>query len=580
MLIVSDSWVIDHMLLGLDGKNARHPNFACYFGAGGSFEAKVPTATEISRRIRRDLRVAESKEPHVDERDYDTWDISELDWGKPTCYMRCMKKRFSNSAERVEYFRRMLENKQPSFSHHAVALLMKHQYLKSTCLTTNFDKLIEIAFAQQAEAECQPIRTEQEANYWVNAEQRYFVMKLHGDYDTDNIANTLSETVRISDAILDRVHNLLDYSGLVVLGSAGNEKSIHTMFDILSNNKIPNRVFRFGLFWGVYVGPSRPQAPSQSQIESLVMDSINQGNVGSDIYRMMADGNVASRPFYFFPVWGTGNFLFDLIKATGDSRLAKSAALYLDHKMRLRYVFSIAKLSETAIESHISALEERQKSIEESSLSDIMPKEILAASSNISSLKVRVVYGDITHDALIDNRNGSPKRVAIVSPEDTCISAGGGAAYKILTKAGKQFILNELAKLTPLEQRQVAVTSGGKLGAQYIFHAAAADIKQVGDKVDYSISKSAVCDVLTAVLNKALALDVNEILIPLIGAGVVGLASESSLESILQVVRDRDWGVVKEFCVSIVILRDEDLERHDAKACVKRMLSSQFTIKG
>ena len=185
--------------------------------------------------------------------------------------MISMKKAFGNAAERVEYFRAMLKDKSPSFSHHAVALLIRHRYLKSTCLTTNFDKLIEAAFMQQDFAECQPIRNDEEARYWVNAENRHFVIKLHGDYDTDNILNTASETVRISETMLNVVQNLLDYSGLIVIGTAGNEKSVHTMFDMLAQRKLMQRVLRFGLYWGVYVGPSKPKDLTGSDIDNLVV---------------------------------------------------------------------------------------------------------------------------------------------------------------------------------------------------------------------------------------------------------------------------------------------------------------------
>ena len=139
--------------------------------------------------------------------------------------------------------RKIVVEKPPSFSHHALALLMRNRYMKSTCITTNFDKLIETSFMQQDFSESQPIRNDEEAMYWINAQDRYYVLKLHGDYDTDNILNTASETTKISDTMLECVQNLLDYSGLVVIGSAGNEKSVHTMFDTLAQEKLMNPPF-------------------------------------------------------------------------------------------------------------------------------------------------------------------------------------------------------------------------------------------------------------------------------------------------------------------------------------------------
>ena len=76
-----------------------------------------------------------------------------FDWDDPSRrYSKCVSK-LGNAAVRIQYFRQIVHGAQPSFSHHAVALLMQHGCIKPTCLTTNFDKLLEMAFAQQAVSE-------------------------------------------------------------------------------------------------------------------------------------------------------------------------------------------------------------------------------------------------------------------------------------------------------------------------------------------------------------------------------------------------------------------------------------------
>ena len=70
MLVVSDSDAIRHITGRLARKpDERDPDFVCYFGAGGSVEAGVPTATEICCEIRRELRQAASLPLHSDERE-------------------------------------------------------------------------------------------------------------------------------------------------------------------------------------------------------------------------------------------------------------------------------------------------------------------------------------------------------------------------------------------------------------------------------------------------------------------------------------------------------------------------------
>jgi O-acetyl-ADP-ribose deacetylase len=581
VLIVSDSEAIRHILLGPINTNLeqRTPRFVMYMGAGGSAEAGVPTAPKICRELRSQLREAAGLLRHSTEEEFDPWDVSELDWGKPTCYMTCMKKAFSNAAERVEYFKTMLRGKSPAFSHHALALLMRYRYLKSTCLTTNFDKLIETAFMQQDLLECQAIRNDQEARYWVNAENRFHVIKLHGDYDTDNILNTASETIRTSDYLQDITLRLLDYSGLVVLGTAGNEKSVYTLFDELSQRKPVERFLRFGLYWGVYVGARKPKSITKPDIDKLVLERIRQGEVREDIHRMIEDANHNGRPFCYFPVWGAGNFMLDLAKATNDRAVVGTAAAYLDHDMHLRHVFSSVGLSDQVIDEHIGSLKKRQALLNASTIDRQVPEEVFLAEQPRSGFKVHVVYGDISSRSLLNVTGDNPGRVAVVSPEDTSISAGGGVAYKLLGKAGKLYLLNELAKLAPIKHGEVAVTSGGRLPVQYIFHAAAVEICEEDGKVAYRVSKSSVYSSMLAILEKAAALDVGALYVPLLGTGVAGLASELSLEGLLEAIRDWDASGKNSSSVSIVVYRDKDLERHLVGQCLDHILTPEFRVK-
>lgn len=76
-------------------------------------------------------------------------------------------------------------------------------------------------------------------------------------------------------------------------------------------------------------------------------------------------------------------------------------------------------------------------------------------------------YGDVTKRLWMSHEEFERVTRAVVSPEDTCISAGGGVAYLLLEKAGKYAILNELSKFSslsedgqsPVERGKVAVTS-------------------------------------------------------------------------------------------------------------------------
>jgi hypothetical protein len=159
--------------------------FVAWVGAGLSRDAGIMVGSEICDKIRDYLSAAAGQ-------DRETWE-QDIDWNDPTRrYGNCVNK-IGAPAVRLDYFRNhIIQGAKPSFNHHAIALLMQRGYLRRSCLTTNFDKLIEMAFAQQAISEFQAIRSEAEKSFWIE-EDKHYVVKLHGDYDTGNILNTEEE---------------------------------------------------------------------------------------------------------------------------------------------------------------------------------------------------------------------------------------------------------------------------------------------------------------------------------------------------------------------------------------------------
>src|SRR5262245_5966596 len=108
-----------------------------WVGAGLSFEAGIKTGNDICDDIKKQLSERENtSEPY-------TWALDNLDWDDLSRrYSKCIS-RLGNARVRIDYFRQIVRGIQPSFSHHAVALLMRRGWVASDCLTTNFDKLLE-----------------------------------------------------------------------------------------------------------------------------------------------------------------------------------------------------------------------------------------------------------------------------------------------------------------------------------------------------------------------------------------------------------------------------------------------------
>lgn len=573
-MFISDDEVIRYLLLE---KN----RYACYLGAGGSVEAGVKSAQEISEEIREDLKRYSPVRGSEGEEAIEEWVNKKLRWDESPeeRYATAVKVGYPNQDLRVQYFRRILKNVYPSFTHHAVALLMRNQYLMNTCLTTNFDKLLESAFIQQGELEVQPIRTSEEAEFWQLGGDKFYILKLHGDYDTYNILNTPRETMSMKEPLQRNAKSLLERAGLLVIGTAGHEQSIQRFFQALAlDTKDADRVLSFGLFWGIYMGQSKPPHITQEGLKQLIQKRIDLGVVSRGIRRIVEQKHRENELFCFFPIWSSRDFLHDLIKGTNDQGLIRTAETYLDHETRLESVFSRAGLSQETIEKHIKNLMGRQRRISSGADdSSTEPDLAFKIAGKDADIEIWVVYGDITNRRFMAREEFQGSIRAVTSPEDTFITAGGGVAYLLLSKAGKYSLLNELAKFSPISQGDVAVTSGGSLPVHFIFHAAALAVEEDSEGVVYVVSRDSVRGTMTTALEKAHALGVGTLWVPLMGSGVAGLKPEESFAAILEAISELD-GRDYPLTIIIAIFKEAHLSRDGAEASARRILAPRFGI--
>ena len=554
--VVQDYEVIRHVTRD---KNS----YVAWIGAGTSFEAGIKTAEEICKELRQEL--GQFAKP-VNELQ---WAQTELNWDdSKRRYSTCLKK-YGSAANRVKYFRKLIQGLPPVFAHHALALLMQAGYFKNTCLTTNFDKLMEIAFAQQGNCECQAIRSNEEAGFWRQEHDKAYVIKLHGDYDTHNILNTNDETLLIPGGLQEIASAVLKQCGLVVVGSAGFEESVYRLLNDLQLEE-DSTILNMGLYWGIYT--PGPKQTDKRAVEEKVLDSIRAGAVSREIVEMMSRQRSKNRPCAFFPVWGAGNFFFDLVKATENKAVIGRAERYLDHKMRLQHVFTQGGLRPDAISNRLDKLERKEK--ERRTVMDLNTRAQVAtrvwrANGKNSSLTLEILYGDITSRSLMDSGDDHVGRRAVVSPEDSFVSASGGAALSLLRKAGQHTILNELSKFQGVKQREIVITSGGELPVNYIFHAAATQLDQDGSS---KITRSDVSATMDAVFESARFLQVSLMFVPLIGSGE-GIKPEESLGAILQAARAFASRYNKYLVHLFIVILDEGIfGRKEVGACMKSIL--------
>jgi O-acetyl-ADP-ribose deacetylase (regulator of RNase III) len=537
-----------------------------WIGAGVSIESHIPGAQTICETLAKEFiariqleRTEFRKEPPLSNEQSQALLTDEFEWHDVSArYARCIKRVYSGLPDRVDFFRRLVAGRSPSFAHYATALLMQSKIFGLDCVTTNFDKLLERAFHDIGAMECQPIRNERELDFHQPNDDKAFCIKIHGDYDTHNLLNTEEETVLVEKAVADYVEQILRNRGLLVIGSAGFEKSIHTFFDRLTKHDKSKRILHYGLLWGVFVG-DHANEPTEE-----VRRRVQAGEVSKEIVKVMQRNYSRDAQFAFFPVVSAGEFLRRLIVHVGDRELFGAAAPFFDHEMRIRNIFHREGLTDHAYKQHIDRLRAAQKRLERASGPSRPVWAFREQPVPGAPTRVSLLYGSLGDTRLLTEGRMSLKRAAVVSPDDTFISVGGGTALALARAAGERAILHDVSKLAPISRGQVAVTSAGKLPVEYILHGASVELLE--DKIDWS-EESIYLTTQNALLS-AMALGVQVLFTPLLAAGAGRAPPTRSVYQILRAIFDLDrYGDPAEISanplrVNIVVFEESELPRH------------------
>jgi O-acetyl-ADP-ribose deacetylase (regulator of RNase III) len=543
-------------------------NFVPWIGAGVSIESRIPGAQQICEEIANDLIAGIEKERKIydrppfqlTEKEKERILDEQLSWRDASVrYFRSIKKRYPGLPERVDYFRRLVAHRSPSFGHYATALLMGEKIFSPECITTNFDKLLERAFSDIGAMECQPIRTPNELQYYRQYGDKSFCIKIHGDYDTHNLLNTEDETVIIEEKIVDSMEGILKNKGVVVLGSGGFEKSIHTLFDTLTTKDASDRrVLQYGLLWGTYVesGSGNPEEEALRRIEN--------GSISTEIMKVMDRSFRAQSLFAFFPVVdGAGEFLRRLIIYSENQGLLQVAEPYFDHDMRIRSIFRRQHLSEKAITEHLKRLQLARERLDNASV-PVRPAWAFR-DQKVSSgpFALSLCYGSLADTQLLVEGKSGCKRAGILSPDDTFISIGGGTALAIAKAAGYRNIVHDVSKLAPIPLGDVAVTTAGNLPVEYVLHGASVEIREEG----LLWSEENIRNTVRNALLKCTALEIDVLFLPLLAAGTGRASASVSVSQILQAIFE--FGSLDEFHktklagikVVIVVYQESELPR-------------------
>ena len=220
--------------------------YALLIGSGVSKAAGIPTGWEIVLDLIRKVAYMEGEKPTSE---LESW--YQQRFGEAPDYSKLLDRLTTTSAERMTLLRSYFEPteeereqslKVPTHTHRAIATLAKHGYVRMI-LTTNFDRLIEMAL-EEAGIVPDVISSDDDlkgAMPYVHS--RCVVVKLHGDYRDTRIKNTVEELANYSQELNKFLDRVFDEFGLLVCGWS-------SAWDTALRNAIlraPTR--RFTTFW-------------------------------------------------------------------------------------------------------------------------------------------------------------------------------------------------------------------------------------------------------------------------------------------------------------------------------------------
>lgn len=254
------------------------PRFMWLLGAGTSRSAGLPTATDITRDLKRKL-YCRLQNQDIQAHDINNKSIrakiqSYLDsqgypaLNDPSEYSFYFEVTFGNDyAAQQTYLAAALSSNKVSLNigHRALAAMMRMGSARLV-FTTNFDEVIESAYAHVSGAALAAFHLEGSygALAALNADQFPLYAKLHGDFRYQSVKNLAADLKENDRQIATSLLAAATRFGLIVAGYSGRDQNVMTL--LREAIKQPN-AFPHGLFWTV---------PDASTVERHVLEFIEE----------------------------------------------------------------------------------------------------------------------------------------------------------------------------------------------------------------------------------------------------------------------------------------------------------------
>lgn len=239
--------------------------FAWFLGAGASASAGIPTGYSMILDFKKRLfcQLSNISPREVDANDPLWQQRIELFFSTrselpppndPTEYAKAFEAVYPTAKERRIYIEQAVTKGNPSFAHRVLASLLTSRRIPCV-FTTNFDSLVETATtltdqlvpaAERANMTVAAIDNAERAERCLRESGWPFLAKLHGDFQSDELKNTVDE-LKDQDVRMRRVLGAACARfGLVIVGYSGRDKSIMTA---LAEALAQPNAFPGGIYW-------------------------------------------------------------------------------------------------------------------------------------------------------------------------------------------------------------------------------------------------------------------------------------------------------------------------------------------
>jgi hypothetical protein len=219
--------MIDPLLSLSFTMHANKGVYALLLGSGVSRSAQIPTGWEVTLDLIRQLAVlqGEKSSPEVD---IEQWyrDTYQLEPNYSTVLEAIAKSPAERSQKLKSYFEPTAEDREegkklPQDAHHAIAKLVSKGYIR-VILTTNFDRLIELALEKEGITPTVIDTADKVEGSIPLTHSSCTVIKIHGDYTDTRIFNTEKELQEYDSRIDKLLDQVFDEYGLIICGWSGD----------------------------------------------------------------------------------------------------------------------------------------------------------------------------------------------------------------------------------------------------------------------------------------------------------------------------------------------------------------------